>query len=99
MNGPTPAGGVGRSVEIRDCKLPDCEATIQSLDRGIGSGYAVVASGNTAGVDMALPPREMAVDEDAIYWFGDVVDLVPGNPDAFDEVDASLRRTGKSPRP
>jgi hypothetical protein len=99
MNGPTPAGRVGRSVEIRDCKLPDCEATIASLDRGIGSGYAVVASGYTPGVDMALPPREMVVDDDAIYWFGDVVDLAPGNPDVLDEVDASLRRTEKRPRP
>jgi hypothetical protein len=99
MNGPRASGSLGLPIEIRSCLWPDCSSTITVLDQGTGSGYGVRASSNISGVDMGLPPREMAVDDEAIYWFGDVVDLAPGNPDLPDEVAASLRRTEKSPRP
>ena len=83
MNGATLPGDL-RSVEILGCQTSDCAATMEVLDTGLG------ASSGTR--NRTFPSRELVVDDEAIYWIGDIVKL-SGPVDGGVAVVGSIRRT------
>ena len=86
-----------RPVQLLHCRLPNCSASTEVLDEGRGGGFGVRADDWRASW-VALPAREMVVDSDAVYWFGDIVNAVP-SPPAGSPIDAALRRTERRPLP
>jgi hypothetical protein len=89
MNGasaPDTASSPGCPVQILGCQLASCTATTELFDEGMGGGYGVRTR--------LLPPSEMVVDSQAIYWIGDVVNAGP-SPPLWSAVDVSIRRTAR----
>jgi hypothetical protein len=96
MNGasaPDTPSKFGRPVQILSCQAAGCSSTTEVLDEGGGGGFGVRANATWNTFEaQALPAREMVVDDEAIYWFGDIVDASPAT--AFGSLtDASIRRT------
>jgi len=91
MNGSS-APGDPRPVQIASCQPASCSSTLEVLDQGTGGSRG--ARRRTPGTfgDAMVAPRELAVDDDAVYWFGDVVNLGPPGNEVI-VVDASIRRT------
>jgi hypothetical protein len=83
-----------RPVQILGCQLPSCASTTQSFDEGLGGAYGVriAVNVNVRGAAPSLPPSEMVVDSEAIYWIGDVVNA-PSSPAQKLAVNAAIRRT------
>ena len=96
MNGPggqNMAMSLDRPVQLLTCRLPDCATSTEVLDEGRGGGFGarIRSPGTLSGIP-ALAPREMVVDSDAIFWIGDIVNVVP--PSLADlQVDGAIRRT------
>ena len=101
MNGlsiPQTTHNSGRPIEIHGCILDVCSSTNEVIVEGTGGGFGlrVTALPNTSNPP-ALPPREMVVDSDFIYWFGDVSELNEADPENW-ETDASIRRAERRVR-
>ena len=75
-----------RSVEVLGCRAADCTATLEVLDQGLGA--SIGARSRT------FPSRELVVDDDAIYWIGDIVNVAP-MVDGGVAVVGSIRRTAR----
>ena len=82
---------LGRAIEIHSCTLERCASTNQiiAVSTGGGFGFRVNALPFTTNPP-ALPPREMVVDSDFVYWLGDV-SYVESDPENF-ATDTSIRR-------
>jgi hypothetical protein len=90
---------VDRPVQLLSCSLPNCSSTIEALDEGRGGSFGVRANAPwKISETPALPAREMVVDSEAVYWFGDVVNAVPSAP-IGSQVDVALRRTERTRAP
>ena len=68
MNGPTGPGDQ-RPVQVLGCQVAACASTIEVLGEGLGGGIGTRNKG--------MPSREMVIDDDAIYWIGDVANEGP----------------------
>ena len=79
-----------RSVEVMGCRTADCAATLEVLDQGLGA-----SSGTRS---RAFPSRELVVDDDAIYWIGDIVTVAPAVEGGVAVV-GSIRRTARRRAP
>jgi hypothetical protein len=91
--------GVDRPVQLLSCSLADCSSTTEVLGEGRAGSFGVRANAPWRVSEIAaLPAREMVVDSDAVYWFGDVVNAVPSAPTGS-QVDVALRRTERSRAP
>ena len=66
MNGSTGLGD-SRPVEILGCQAADCGATLEVLDQGLGA--------SSGARNPAFPPRELVVDDEAMYRIGDTVNV------------------------
>jgi hypothetical protein len=92
MNGAPVSSQPERAIQILGCQLPSCTSTTQLIDEGEGGGYGVRAAANFRGELPSLPPSEMVVDSEAIYWIGDVVNASASTWPAW-AIDVSIRRT------
>jgi hypothetical protein len=84
---------IERPVQILGCQLGDCAATTVVLGEGNGGGFGVRANAVWKPFEgEALAAREMVVDDEAVYWFGDVVNAMPSAP-LGSQTDATIRKT------
>ena len=102
MNGPSApdsAPSLDRPVQIISCRIATCASSRDVLEDGKGGGFGVRARATHGSFEaFALPAREMVVDAEAVYWFGDIVDAAPSGPRGA-HTDASLRRTERALAP